>query len=98
MGDVTAFPDRVKLDPHLAGKAKCLDCKSEWDFVAPVGTLYLECPKCGTHRGVQQGPCDGAEDDDVWECNCGCTLFKIIAHNGVFKWMICLRCGTAPSF
>lgn len=97
MGDVV--PLRVDCDgPYLSGTAKCIDCGNEWIAVAPVGTLYLECPHCKTKRGVMNGPCDAADGEQLYVCNCGCDLFKIVAVDNVFKWMICLRCGTSPTF
>lgn len=97
MGDVVKL-EREPEGPWLAGKAKCLDCATEWAHVSPVGTLYLECPQCKTQRGVLYAPCDGAEGEGIWTCGCGCDLFKIVAENGRYKWTICLRCGTPQDF
>jgi hypothetical protein len=100
MGDVV----RLKSEgPQIVGKARCLVCKHEWHAVAPVGTAYLECPKCTTHQGVMAGSvgADPAKDEAEWvcSCGCGCDVFKIVAHkDGRFKGVLCMRCGTGQSF
>jgi hypothetical protein len=84
--------------PYIQGRAKCLDCKNEWEAVGPVGTLYLVCPMCETKRGVMIAPIGAVEGQDEWTCRCGCDLFKIIGEARKFKWMLCLRCGTPQDF
>ena len=37
---------KAELDPHISGDARCLACKHEWVAVAPIGTIWLECPAC----------------------------------------------------
>jgi len=43
---------RAAKSPHVADRAYCTACKHEWVAVAPVGTLWLECPKCTTYRAL----------------------------------------------
>ena len=45
----------VSLDenrPHVAGPVVCTRCEHSWVAVRPVGVIFLECPKCGAHRGT----------------------------------------------
>lgn len=100
MGDVVSFP--VTDDsPHLSGQARCLDCGHEWTAVAPVGTPVLDCPNCETNRGVWRGTMGaspGTMYTDEWTCHCGCDVFKVVAKDGIFKGIICLRCGKPQEF
>lgn len=73
--------------PHLSGNAVCLACKHEWVAVAPVGTIWFECPSCGTERGVMKGPCMHVGESH-WTCKCGNILFHI-TKNAVY----CPLCG-----
>jgi hypothetical protein len=99
MGDVVTL---VKpAGPFLNGRAKCLICQHEWQAVVPVGTAWLECQKCGNAQGVMRGSVGGnpAEDEMEWTCNCGCDVFKIVAHkDGRFKGVLCMRCGAHQGF
>ena len=79
----------VSLDdkrPRLSGIAFCLSCRHEWDSVAPVGTVWLECPKCGLTRGHFIYPCE--RKGLKWECNCGNDLFHL-TPDGIY----CPNCG-----
>jgi ribosomal protein S27E len=38
--------------PHLAGTFICGACHHEWTGVAPVGSLHVDCPKCGRMLGA----------------------------------------------
>lgn len=52
MGDV------VNLDeyrPHTSGSCTCLECSAEWTGVIPAGVRAVQCPECGTHKGVRSG-------------------------------------------
>lgn len=51
MTTILQFPDQRPSVPHLCGKAYCIGCQHTWDAVAPVGTVWLECPKCKTPKG-----------------------------------------------
>lgn len=77
---------REERKPHMTGPARCLDCKHEWVAVAPVGTIWMECPKCSLIRGrfVNQVERDG----DHWVCNCGNDLFYVTS-DGAY----CPNCG-----
>lgn len=73
-------------EPTVSGEAMCLECGNIWIRVAPAGTYQFECPKCHTMKGVYKYPCE--PDDEMWTCNCGCTLFVMNR-----KGTICHRCG-----
>lgn len=72
--------------PHLAGKAKCLDCKHMWMAIAPIGTLWLECPNCGLMRGRVYA--DVQRDGLHWHCKCGFEVFYV-TPDGYY----CPNCG-----
>lgn len=46
---------KADREPHLSGAAVCLACKHEWVAVAPVGTVWMECPACSIERGRYNG-------------------------------------------
>lgn len=89
LADAKARRDEKKENeaPHFSGPAACLACKHEWVAVAPAGTVWLECPKCGTERGVMKGPCMHFGEDH-WTCECGNILFHITKHA-----IYCPMCG-----
>lgn len=89
MENVVQFKLPEKSDPHASGEAVCLACKHTWTAVAPVGTAQLECPECGTERGVWKYPFSPAVGEELWQCNCGCELFYIIPDGHM-----CYGCGT----
>lgn len=87
MGSVVSLDDRR---PHMAGEAKCLNCKSIWEAVAPIGTVELKCPECQTYKGVFIGL---VEPEVVWECKCGNRHFYIEP-----ECLSCARCGLSQEF
>jgi hypothetical protein len=85
MGEVVSI---LANQPHVTGKAYCLECKSEWVAVAEQGTVYLECPECGLEKGVFKCACLPA-DGCIFQCDCGCCTF-VIRDNGQ---AMCGLCG-----
>lgn len=82
MGEVISIN---ALQPHIEGKAVCLNCFHEWQAVAPVGCVQLECPNCSLERGAWYGlVCP----DEVFKCNCGSLHYFITK-----KACVCCRCG-----
>ena len=65
---------KADREPHLSGSAVCLACKHEWVAVAPVGTVWMECPACSLERGRYHGPVQ--LDRDHWHCHCGNDLSR----------------------
>lgn len=90
MGEVVAF--REKSDPHCSGPAVCLGCRHKWAAVAPVGTWLLECPSCGTLKGVYEGLCQAQPGDLAFACNCGCKALTAYKRGALFH-LICMKCG-----
>lgn len=79
---------------HIAVPAVCLACRHKWSAVAPAGTVALECPACGTNRGVSAEhvlPGDGA----IWQCGCGCHAFS---YSAKYRGWLCLSCGREQVF
>lgn len=80
----------MEKTPHLQGTAICLDCKQEWEAVAPIGTIKLQCFSCMNYRGVWKNVCC---PEKYWQCNCGCAHF-FVNEDGC----ICCCCGLAQKF
>lgn len=81
--------------PHVSGEAVCTACKHRWVAVAPAGTIELECPNCGTRRGLFVNPVWPPADHLVWVCPCGGNLFLIREPERGF---MCRECGTTQHF
>lgn len=83
-------------DPHYTGVATCLACKYSWTGVAPIGVYEMECPSCGTLRGVWAQPPGVSPGTKVFTCKvagCGCQ-HMIVARRHDGLWEIdCARCG-----
>lgn len=77
---------KAERQPHSAGNARCLDCKHEWEAIAPVGVIWMECPACSLVRGrfIGQHERQGSE----WICHCGNDLFHITPQGPY-----CPNCG-----
>lgn len=91
MGDLVSLQEeREKRTPHMRGKAHCLFCRHEWEAVEPVGSVWLQCPACGSQRGRYDGHVSpGAAK---WVCNCGNDLFYITVDG-----CSCPSCGAEPT-
>lgn len=79
-------------DPHIRGQALCMNCRRSWEAVAPVGATQVECPTCGTMKGVFVNPVL-FKDEPFWECNCGNEFFVIHKDR-----LVCAHCGTQQRF
>jgi len=84
MGDVISFARKI---PHIQGAAFCFACDHEWQAVAPVGTVELECPSCRAMKGRYR--CEIVPEGVVKTCECGCQMFYITTDG---TW--CPNCGT----
>lgn len=84
MGEVRSITEK---QPHKAGPAHCIHCKHAWAAVALPGTVWLDCPECGSEKGVFTGPCQSSATQ-LFECNCGNDLFRVHPE-GIF----CPNCG-----
>lgn len=88
-GRVIPFPERK--EPHLSGKAHCILCRHAWVAVAPLGTLWMECPSCHAHKGTwtfEVGPDVG---ESRFVCGCGNELFYVLP-----TCLRCPNCGNVP--
>jgi len=90
MAEILQFPTKEKSDPHGAGEAFCLGCNHTWVAVAPVGDVQLECPKCGTMKGLWKFP---FEPETTWQCNCGNKLFYLTLDGH-----LCPNCGILNNY
>lgn len=65
---------REARSPHMTGQAICIDCRREWQAVAPVGIRWLTCPECNLQRGRLLNHVE-IDSGLHWTCKCGCDLF-----------------------
>lgn len=84
---------REERTPHIAGEALCIGCRHEWVATAPTGTWQLECPECGTWKGVFRYPVGASVGDSYFRCNCGCEALTAYLRKGRFH-LKCMSCGT----
>lgn len=89
--DAEAAAAAEAANPHIQGPAVCLACKHEWRSVSPVGVSKLECPACGTERGVYATPIE--QEGSHWTCKCGNHYFAI-SRGGIY----CPCCGAEQVF
>lgn len=82
---------KAEREPHLSGKALCLNCKHQWVAVAPIGTLDLECPECTLPQGRYMHLVQD-DSDPHWTCQCGNQFFHITP-----KRTYCVSCGDTVS-
>lgn len=79
---------RKEKTPHISGLACCSACRHEWADAAPVGTVFLLCPACGTQKGRFIHPALLEPGAERLECSCGCQLFSLTRTE-----TICINCG-----
>lgn len=94
---------REERSPHLSGKVRCLNCKYEWVGVAPIGTVWVECPECGSRKACFYYDVGPNAKQYVFECNCGCDLLRLVSESGepdFFKSseLLCANCGVSHRF
>lgn len=75
------------------GAALCIGCRHEWEAAAPTGTWQLECPSCGSMKGIFRHPIGASPGDVAFSCNCGCEALTAYMRAGKF-WLRCMSCGT----
>lgn len=79
---------RQERNPHISGVATCAACRHEWAAAVPVGTIFLECPKCHTLKGRFVNPALLEPGIERLECQCGCQLFSATRDK-----LVCINCG-----
>lgn len=91
MGEVVSLAERR---PHLSGKAWCTACGHDWVAVAPVGTVWLDCPSCHTERGLYVAPMTDVDAaSHIFQCaKCQGDVFVIHLVEGTTV-VNCIRCG-----
>lgn len=83
---------REERTRHLEGEAKCLDCKKTWEAAAPIGVYRLECPDCGTMRGVWNNTVGSSAGTTVFTCmECGNQAWELRED----LVALCLCCGNS---
>jgi hypothetical protein len=90
---IPLFQPREEKIPQSQGEAFCIQCGREWQAVAPVGTVQLECPDCKTMKGLFRFPFAPADGQLVRECDCGNQLFYLTPEGHM-----CANCGTYQSY
>lgn len=87
--------DIVTYQRHAGGRARCLNCRHEWEAAVPWdGRLGgLECPACGHMKGIFPFAYTQERTDQRWFCACGNDLFEVNPL-GVF----CPNCGEWQTF
>jgi len=91
--DIVKFEKREPAEedgPHLTGKALCTTCAYEWEAVAPVGTVHLECPACARLQGVFK---NAVEPETAWACHCSGNQLFFLTRAGA----MCRMCGLISS-
>lgn len=77
-------------EQHGQGAAFCIACKHEWQAVAPTGTIDMECPACGAHKGRWKFEFAPAT---AWHCLCGNPLFYMTTEGHM-----CANCGVYQAY
>lgn len=75
------------------GKAHCVGCRHEWEAVAPLGTMWLECPECHLPKGTPKYAFGAADGDALLTCTpCGGEALTAYKRAGRF-YVMCMACG-----
>lgn len=88
LAEIIKFQRIKDNDHHLSGEAVCLECQHRWTAVVPVGVDYMDCPNCGTNKGVWHYR-TAAVDDTRWVCTCGGDAHYVLPE----QRCQCIRCG-----
>ena len=90
MGEILKFPEGGN-GKWCGGPAICMNCRHEWVAVAPQTAKELECPNCGTMKGIYKFPF--VPEGEIWNCSCSNDLFYV-TREGYF----CPNCGKIQTF
>lgn len=94
MASILSFNNAFKRQtPKSEGRAFCFRCRYEWDAIAGVGVVDLECPKCGTMKGRFRFECQPPEGRLVRVCACGNKYFYLTQEGHM-----CVNCGIYQSY
>jgi len=84
---------REERAPHWQGLVHCIGCGHEWQGVAPIGTMRLDCPSCELPKGLPKYPFGGDGTDSILHCKCGCEAMNAYQRDGL-TYVMCMACGT----
>jgi len=83
----------IDIRSRMAGEAFCFHCKHEWIATAPTGATQLECPKCGSLKGIFKFPACVEEGQLIRQCKCGNDLFYLTPEGH-----LCPNCGIYQTY
>lgn len=78
---------------HGSGEAFCIACSNTWVAVAPTGSVSLDCPACGSHKGKWKFEFYPSEQQMVRTCACENQLFYLTPDGHM-----CANCGIYQSY
>ncbi len=76
MSNIVEFKKPEETVPCIEGEAICIGCKHEWQAVADIGTIDLDCPECKGSKGIFKHFVERSSELH-FECNCGNFLFHV---------------------
>ncbi len=85
--ELSSWKEKEETESTSTGKAVCINCRYDWEAVAPAGVEWLECPQCHLMRGKFFH--EHLRTSEMhWHCHCGNDLFYM-TPNGMY----CPNCG-----
>ncbi len=84
---------KPQKESWLSGYGICVGCRHEWAGAWPTGTWQLECPSCGSMKGIGKHPVGPDESDAGFRCSCGCEAMTAYKRRGRL-FLRCMHCGT----
>ena len=98
MGEVVSLAaHREEQGQHGTGVARCLACKHEWSAVAPIGTVALTCPGCGSGKGMFKYAYSPEVGETCFSCLiCTSQHFYFVQQNNAVH-ITCAGCGSPMS-
>jgi hypothetical protein len=90
---VSLAAEREARQPHWQGTAYCVGCQHEWEAVAPIGTMWIDCPSCELPKGTAKFPFGAQPGDLLLTCDCGCEALTAYKRDSRFH-VKCMACGT----
>lgn len=95
MADPTnVVPLKRPGETWATGPMLCLRCG--YEAVVPrklPETAIADCPKCACHAFVAKGIYSAGEDEAVFVCACGCTLFELVVNVLGDERLFCIGCS-----
>lgn len=86
---------REERQPHWSGTVHCVGCQHEWVGVAPMGTMWLDCPNYELPKGHPKHLFGADVGDSEFSCVCGGqALTAYVRAKGQRFFLRCMACGT----